>query len=61
MHMKGMCWVWGDGAERTKSFIRAGKGSGRAGLEKGELPGSVGECMSVRKMCGFSPSLALQG
>lgn len=23
--MKGMCWVWGDGAERKKSFRWAGK------------------------------------
>lgn len=37
--MKGMCWVWGDGAERKKSFIRAGKGSGRARLGKGEPAG----------------------
>lgn len=61
MHMKGMCWVRGDGAERKKSFIRAGKGSGRAGSWKGELPVPVGRCACVRKTCIFPPSPALQG
>lgn len=59
--MKGMCWVWGDGAERKKSFIWAGKGPGRAGLWKGELHVSVGKCTRVRKMLSFPPSSALKG
>lgn len=48
--MKGMCWVWGDGAERKKSFIWAGKGWGRAGLCKGELSVPAGRRTSGREM-----------
>lgn len=31
-----MCWVWGDGAERERSWGRAGRGLGRAVPRQGE-------------------------